>query len=51
MDKPHEWLAFVNTFLREHSDIAFYTKIGYNLLIDINLIMTMIHWVFISRKW
>lgn len=51
MDKTHEWLQPVNRFLHEHTDFAFDFKIFFNLLVDLNIVASIVHWVFFCKKW
>lgn len=51
MDKTHDWLGPVNNYLHQHSQFAFYLKLGFNLLVDVNIVTAMFHWVFYSKKW
>ena len=41
----------VNDYLRRNSDIAFYIKFCFTLMIDIMVVMVIFHWTFISLKW
>lgn len=51
LDKTHIWLAPLNTFLHENKNFAFYTKFFFTILVDLNIVSGMVHWVFISKRW
>lgn len=51
LDKTHIMLEPMNSYLHNHTDIAFYIKFMFTLMIDIMVVAAFGHWVFISQKW
>jgi hypothetical protein len=41
----------INSFLHGHSDIAFWIKFMFTLMIDVWAVTAIFHWVVLSLKW